>query len=288
MRRDAEESGVPNLANGGARSRSGAPITLTHFPNDLVRPTRRMDAPSSWGIECDNSLPRESAKTETFQSSLRSARRESRVCTPGCILFGIRSLTGAEVRDKRVLEVGSRDINGSLRPIIESLAPSEYVGVDAEAGPGVDLVGKVEGIADRFGEDSFDLVISTEMLEHVRDWRIAVSNMKRVCRGNGVIILTTRSIGFQYHGYPYDFWRYEPGDVQAIFSDMEILSLERDRAKEPGVFAKIRKPTEFFECDLSSQALYSIIARERVRDIDDRVLRKFLLRRRFVNRLAKV
>ena len=198
------------------------------------------------------------------------------MCTANCILFGFRALKAPDVGGRRVLEVGSRNCNGGLRVIVESFSPGEYIGVDAEAGPGVDRVCRAEAIADVFGEESFDVVISTEMLEHVRDWRSAISNMKRVCRRGGLIVLTTRSIGFPYHGYPTDFWRYEPEDIQAMFSEMEILMLERDEQDVPGVFAKVKKTPEFTEANLTGLQLYSVIDRRRVHDLDERSLRNFL------------
>ena len=211
------------------------------------------------------------------------------MATAACILFGFRMLKTQDVAGKSVLEVGSRDVNGSLRPIVESLQPSEYTGVDIESGAGVDRICEAGHLVETFGEEAFDVVISTELLEHVRDWRSAVSNMKRVCRQNGVILLTTRSPGFYYHAYPFDFWRYEPEDIQAIFSDMELVALERDAPESPGVMAKVRKPSQPEERNLSDICLYTVIGGQRTRDLDDRSISKFLRRmriRRDISRLA--
>src|SRR6266576_6160414 len=52
--------------------------------------------------------------------------------------FGQRVLGETDVRDRAVLEVGARDVNGSLRPWIESLQPASYFGVDIVPGTGVD------------------------------------------------------------------------------------------------------------------------------------------------------
>src|SRR5207302_1299155 len=201
----------------------------------------------------------------SFQSHALSDRGGNAVCNAACILFGFRSISASEVAGKRVLEIGSADRNGSLRPIIDSYHPREDVGIVVEPGPGVDRVAEAGQIAYVFGEESFDLVVSTETLEHIRDWRGAVSNIKRVCKRGGVVLLTTRSIGFPYHAYPHDFWRYDPDDVRTIFSDMEVVTLEPDSEITPGVFAKIRKPADFRQNDLSSHELHPMVAGRRAR-----------------------
>lgn len=200
------------------------------------------------------------------------------MCHVSCIVFGATNLTKEEIKGKRVIEVGSCDINGSLRPIIESWEPAEYIGVDLVKGPGVDVVCNAEHLVDTFGECSFDIVISTELLEHVRNWQQVISNIKRICRPNGIILITTRSYGFGYHAYPYDFWRYEIEDMKEIFSDCELLVLKKD-PQAPGVFIKVRKPQVFVEKDLTKYELYSMVANTRVRYINEKDFRSFYFRR---------
>ena len=124
------------------------------------------------------------------------------MCSESCLSFVKRHLTSDEVAGRRVLEVGARNVNGTVRPLITALGPSEYVGVDIEAGPGVDELCSIEEVEERFGPETFDVVITTEVMEHVRDWKRAISNLKRVCRPKGTILVTTRSFGFAYHAFP--------------------------------------------------------------------------------------
>jgi SAM-dependent methyltransferase len=169
------------------------------------------------------------------------------------------------------------DVNGSLRSHVESLGPSRYIGVDIEAGPGVDVICDAEHLLAVFGPESFDVVISTELLEHVRDWRRVVGTMKRLLKSEGTLLITTRSNGFPYHGYPYDFWRYELSDMRVIFTDFTIEALQSD-PQDPGVFIKARRPRAFEERDISDIELFSVIREDRCRDIAEAELVKFMAR----------
>lgn len=192
------------------------------------------------------------------------------MCSPGCIEFSSSNLSRLEVEGNRVLEIGSLvDITGSSRPYVQSLNPSEYIGIDVNAGEGVDIVCTVEDALDKFGKEIFDIVISTEVLEHVLDWRKAISNIKNLCKQAGVILITTRSIGFIYHPYPYDFWRFQPHDIVSIFDDCIIKEIRIDESDSngPGVMAKIVKPLNFKENDLSDYRLYSMVVHKRILNI---------------------
>jgi SAM-dependent methyltransferase len=191
------------------------------------------------------------------------------MCNVAVIEFFIEHTKPEEFKGKRVLEVGSKYINGSVRPLVEMfLSPKEYVGVDIEHGKFVNIILPVENILDYFNPESFDIVISTELLEHIIDWRVAVNNMKFVLKSGGYIYITTRSMGFPYHGYPYDFWRYELEDMRKIFKDFEIIALKRDH-EAPGIFLKAKKPENYVPKDLSDIALYSMILGKRTKDIPD-------------------
>jgi SAM-dependent methyltransferase len=159
-------------------------------------------------------------------------------------------LPRAEVEGRTVLEVGSLDVNGSARSVIESLGPGSYTGVDIQTGRGVDRVVSVSFLVDVFGSEAFDIVVSTEMLEHVQDWRWAVTQLKRVTVPGGRLVLTTRSPGFHHHGYPHDFWRFTEDDIRRIFSDMDDVSVRSDPSS-PGVFVSARRPGDLIELDLS-------------------------------------
>lgn len=199
------------------------------------------------------------------------------MCTRTCLEFVATHLSEQEVRGRRVIEVGARNVNGSARGLIEACRPASYLGVDIESGPGVDEICDATGLVDRFGPATFDILISTELLEHVRDWKTVISQFKRVLKPRGVLLITTRSPGFPYHAFPADFWRYEVSDLRTVFSDFSIETLESDPLS-PGVFLKAIKPIEFVESNTLNQSLYSMISGERAVDITDEQVASFLRR----------
>lgn len=189
------------------------------------------------------------------------------MCHPSVIEFFIEECKISEFKKKRILEIGSKYVNGSIRPLIERFfKPREYIGIDIEPGKFVDVVLSVEEIVDYFGEESFDVVISTEVLEHIKDWRKAINNIKMILKRGGYIYITTRSKGFPYHGYPYDFWRYEIEDFKKIFKDFRIQIIKKDH-QAPGVFLKAKKPNYFKPTDITDIDLYSMILGRRTKRI---------------------
>lgn len=208
------------------------------------------------------------------------------MCTINGIVFGVKNLSKEEIKGKRVIEVGSYNVNGGIRDILESWEPKEYIGVDIEAGPGVDVVCNGENLVEKFGKDSFDVVISTELVEHVENWKKVFSNIKNICKPNGAIYVATRSYGFPYHAFPHDYWRYETEDIKAIFSDCEILSIQKD-PEAPGIFIKAKKPYKFNERDLSNYELYSMVANKKVKEITDKDFKTFYFLRIILSKKIK-
>lgn len=85
----------------------------------------------------------------------------------------------------RIVEFGSYYINGSVRSYFDT--PSEYIGVDWRAGPGVDVV----SFAHEFKCDGkFDVVISASMLEHDPHWCQSIQRMVEVLSNNGILLLS--------------------------------------------------------------------------------------------------
>jgi len=139
-----------------------------------------------------------------------------------------------------VLEVGSMNVNGSVRDLFAHAG--SYTGVDFLAGAGVDVVMNAHELS--FADASFDLVLSTEMLEHDDEFWLSVQEMGRVLRPGGILLLTARGNGFMPHDYPFDYWRFMPASFQKLLAlaGCEALEVREDwQGGHPGVFGLGRR-----------------------------------------------
>ena len=113
---------------------------------------------------------------------------------------------------RRILDVGSRDLNGSLRPFCP--AGAQFVGVDLEDGEGVDVV-LTDPYAYPFDDRHFDLVVSTSCLEHDPMFWLTFLECLRVVKPDGFVYFNCPSNG-PYHAFPSDHWRFYPDAGQAL------------------------------------------------------------------------
>lgn len=111
--------------------------------------------------------------------------------------YGFRSF----FRNKKVLEVGSANINGSPR---KYFLWCDYVGVDILGGKGVDVVVDFTDSYEVFcklqRDRGYDVVISSEMLEHCMGWQKALENMYFYLKKGGLLIITCAAPDRYPHG----------------------------------------------------------------------------------------
>lgn len=183
------------------------------------------------------------------------------MCHQSVYKYVNRMITPDMVTGKNVLECGSFDVNGSVRPHVEQMHPGAYLGIDLRSGPRVDRVMTADELDDEEFLDAFDLVVSTEMLEHVENWRTAIYGMLVALKPGGHLVLTTRSPGFPLHDYPGDHWRYPRQDMFNILwtAGLDEVSVEDDPLPgHPGVFAHAVMPKGWVMSEASTAAWAAI------------------------------
>lgn len=85
---------------------------------------------------------------------------------------------------KRVLEVGSYNINGTIRDFFTGC---DYTGVDFRPGPLVDVVCLAH---DMDFPEPFDVVVSGQMLEHDPYWDRSINKMIDLLKPDGLLFLS--------------------------------------------------------------------------------------------------
>lgn len=118
------------------------------------------------------------------------------------------------------LEVGSRDY-GTTQDLRSLFGPDcEYVGIDMEAGPGVDVVMDLAQdfarIDERLGGRRFGAIFCLSVLEHCdRPFQMA-DNLMRLLKPQGWLCLAA-PFTWQIHNYPNDLWRFTPDGIRTLF-----------------------------------------------------------------------
>jgi SAM-dependent methyltransferase len=107
----------------------------------------------------------------------------------------VKSLHPNSFENSSVLEIGSLDINGSIRQFFTNC---NYIGVDLGVGPGVDLIAKGEDLT--FDDGRFDVCASCECFEHNEHWMETFINMHRMTKTNGLIFFSCATTGRPEHG----------------------------------------------------------------------------------------
>jgi len=115
-------------------------------------------------------------------------------------------------KSTKVVEIGSQDVNGSLR----SVAPSvfDYIGVDFQAAKGVDIV-LSDPYSLPFESESVDIVLSSSCFEHSEMFWLVFLEVMRVLKPTGLFYLNAPSAG-SFHRYPVDCWRFYPDSGRAL------------------------------------------------------------------------
>jgi SAM-dependent methyltransferase len=117
---------------------------------------------------------------------------------------------GEAAGGKRVLDVGCGE-----KPYYPFFAgAAEYIGVDVQENPHADLHGAIEALP--VEDDAFDIVLCTQVLEHVDDPTKAVRELYRVTAPGGRVLASTHGV-MVYHPNPQDHWRWTHTGLERLF-----------------------------------------------------------------------
>ena len=75
-------------------------------------------------------------------------------------------------------------------------------------------------------EEKFDLVLCTNVLEHIFDVTSAIKNLNYLLKEKGNLVVSVPFI-YPLHDEPEDFWRFTEHALKNLFSDFKILTIKR-------------------------------------------------------------
>jgi SAM-dependent methyltransferase len=110
-------------------------------------------------------------------------------------------------------------------------------------------------------DNSYDVVVSGQVIEHVRKVWVWIREVSRVTRVGGTVI-TINPVSWPYHDYPVDCWRiypdgmvalYDEGSLDVVLSRWESLETPEFRKRMPGRSLHTRRR--------SSQVAWSLLGR---------------------------
>jgi SAM-dependent methyltransferase len=118
-----------------------------------------------------------------------------------------------------VLEIGSKDY-GNTQDFRALLNVTDYVGLDLEEGPGVDIVHNLEeSPLDR----QFDLIICCSVLEHTQKPWIVAEHITQMLEKGGKLYISVPWVQ-RYHPYPDDYYRFSYSGIKALFPEIIFSS----------------------------------------------------------------
>ena len=140
----------------------------------------------------------------------------------------------------KILDVGSRDGgNGNYKDLF-NFDNWIYEGLDVEHGNNVNIISNnlykwpIE-------DESYDIVISGQCLEHVKDIYSWITEIKRIIKPGGLTCIIAPWIAYE-HKYPVDCWRILPDGMRYIVEEWSGLQVLECYDREGFTFCAARKP----------------------------------------------
>ena len=145
----------------------------------------------------------------------------------------------------RVLDLGGADVNGNYRSQFSTMN-CEYLTADIDPMVDVDILLR-DPYQIPLADESVDIVVSGQMLEHCEFFWQSFLEMMRVVKPSGFLFLIAPSAG-AVHRYPVDCYRFYPDAYHALakFADCRLIDVWMDERGPwrdlTGVFSKSDVP----------------------------------------------
>jgi len=136
------------------------------------------------------------------------------------------------------------DVGGRIQPYRPLLSGriARYCAIDCRDGPLVNVLARGEAIPFRTGQ--FDLVICTQVLEYVTEPQILISELHRVLKAGGYLLLSAPAV------FPrdsdHDLWRFMPQSLRFLLRGFEGVQVVAEGSSLIGFFRTVAVYTAMF------------------------------------------
>jgi SAM-dependent methyltransferase len=119
-----------------------------------------------------------------------------------------------------IYEFGSMQVPGQegFADLRQYFPNMKYIGADMSPGLGVDVVLNLHSI--NLPSESVGMVISCDTLEHVEYPRKALSELFRILKPGGILIISSVML-YKIHAAPNDYWRFTPEGFKSLLSEFD-------------------------------------------------------------------
>ena len=145
-------------------------------------------------------------------------KRTGRALTAKLTRVTLDRFIRAHASDGRTLDIGAQ--NGPYAAFFPN-----RVALDIRRGSGVQVLGDAQNLG--IASEAFDVVLCTEVLEHLREPQQGIDEMFRVLRPGGTLLLTTRFL-FPIHDAPHDYFRFTKYGLRHLLRRFEMLELREE------------------------------------------------------------
>ncbi len=120
------------------------------------------------------------------------------------------------MKNLKILDLGGRDRSKIDRS--KTYPGHDVTVLDIIDSENVDVVGDAHNLSDYFDSNSFDVIVSSSVFEHLHSpWKVVIE-MNRVLKRNGLVFISThQSVGI--HDQPWDYFRFSEYSWQSLFNE---------------------------------------------------------------------
>lgn len=132
---------------------------------------------------------------------------------------------GIDGRDKKMLEVGGRDLQTYHEE--ENFWNLSYYNLNLENKYNCSrtIVGDITKCS--LEDNSFDFIYSMDTFEHINKPWLAAEEIMRILKPGGIAVIVTL-FAWRYHPDPIDYWRFSPACLKFLFEKLQVIECNWD------------------------------------------------------------